>query len=60
MNLREARINNDLESFIKRRESLDAPNKDAVMNYIDASAIPLENHKASQSKFSEGSDDDCK
>ena len=57
--LRKAQIENNLEAFIKEREPLDAP-KEAVQRYIDASAIPLDNRKEGQSKFSQGSGDDCK
>ena len=48
-----------LEKFISEHEPLDAP-KEAFNRYIDASAMPLESHKEGQSKFFQGSDDDCK
>jgi len=47
--LRKAITENQLESFIKEREPLDAP-KEAVARYIDASAKPLDNHKANRPK----------
>jgi len=59
MNLRKAKIENSLESFIKERES-EFCEKEAVQRYIDASARPLDNRKAGQSKFFQGSGDDCK
>ena len=48
-NLKKALTENKLEDFIKEREPLDAP-RSAVARYIDASAKPLDNRKASQSK----------
>jgi len=57
--LRKAQNENDLESFIKEHEGLEAP-KEAVQRYIDASATPLDSRKEGRSKFYQGSDDDCK
>ena len=59
MNLRKALIENKLEAFIKEREPLDAP-KEAVARYINASAKPLDNRKASQSKSDAARFSDCK
>ena len=57
MNLRKAKLDGNLEAFIKEREPLDAPHK-AVQRYIDASAIPLESSKEGRSDdFLDGSDD---
>ena len=55
--LREAQIEGNLEAFIKEHEPLDAP-KEAVQRYIDASATPLDNRKASPSKSPQGGSDD--
>ena len=57
--LRKALSENKLEAFIKEREPLDAP-KEEVARYIDASASPLDSRKEGQSKFYQGSADDCK
>ena len=48
-----------LERFIIEREPLDAP-KEAVKRYIDASATPLDSHKASRSKSNAARFSDCK
>ena len=57
--LRKAQIENNLESFIKEHED-EVREKEAVQRYIDASAKPLDNRKEGQSKFFQGSGDDCK
>ena len=57
--LRKALTENRLEAFIKEREPLDAP-KEAVKRYIDASAKPLDNRKASRSKSDAARFSDCK
>lgn len=57
MNLRKAQISGSLEQFIKEHEPLEAP-KEAVQRYIDASARPLDNRKASPSKSPQGGSDD--
>ena len=59
MNLREAKKKNSLETFIKEHESLEAE-KEAVERYINASAIPLDNRKASPSKSDAARFSDCK
>jgi len=59
MNLRKAKIDGNLEGFIKEREPLEAP-KASVSRYIDASAKPLDSGKEGQSKFYRGSGGDCK
>ena len=59
MNLRKALTENKLQDFIKEREPLDAP-KEAVARYIDASAKPLDNRKAGQSKSDAARFSDCK
>lgn len=57
--LRNARVKNNLEAFIKEHEG-EAVEKETLQRYIDASATPLDNRKEGQSKFSRGSGDDCK
>ena len=57
--LRKAQIENNLEQFIKEHET-ETVEKEALQRYIDASATPLDNRKEGQSKFSQGSGDDCK
>lgn len=57
MNLRKAITENKLEDFISEHEPLEAPKED-VQRYIDASATPLDNRKASPSKSPQGGSDD--
>lgn len=57
--LRKAQIENKLEAFIKEHEPLEA-DKDAVKRYIDASAMPLDNRKASPSKSNADNFGGCK
>ena len=57
--LRKAQIENNLESFIKEHED-EVREKEDVQRYIDASAKPLDSRKEGQSKFFQGSGDDCK
>jgi len=48
-----------MKEFIEEHEGLEADGE-AVQRYIDASATPLDSRKEGQSKFYQGSDDDCK
>lgn len=58
-NLRKALTENRLEDFISEREPLDVPKK-PLQRYIDASATPLDNRKASQLKSKPDFSADCK
>lgn len=59
MNLRKAQIENNLEAFIKEQEPL-VTEKEPLQRYINASATPLDNRKASQSKSKPDFSADCK